>query len=284
MLRAATLLFLLALAIGVASADAAKQRAVGLPGGFAVVPGSTLVGDTAFPWVIAATPPFEDHRGWVAIIGVEGDRRSVYDGYALQARRKGFDLPFSDQACSTDTNANVLCGAFDRRDGQFSIETFPCDVCGPYRSLMQITSYLKVGVPKRSPLPGGAPTSAAPNEPYSPQPSTGTGSSPPGTVRAPLGPNSSFQTTGTSTLLASADVADCFGGGNLAVVRVDGSGRAAFRRYAERLQEVSETPVRIASAMIQGRPAREAAGDWARVRLVDVAGPGATVYVDECFD
>lgn len=278
-----TVVVVLLLSHGTALAAPASEVS-GLPNGFRIVAGSELVGGTAFPWVIAATPTFKDYRGWEASVGVEADPRVIYDGYVVQARQKGFDLPFSDQACHADSNENVLCGATDPQDGQFTIQVLPCDVCGPYRSLLRITYIQKAGAARRAPLPGDAPTSVDATVPADAQQPTGGESSPIVKPGERLGPRSHFDLASGSTLLVSADQADCDGGGNLAVLRVKGDGQATFRSYAEKLPGISETPVRTASTRIKGRPAEEAAGDWARVRLVDTAGKGAMLYINECFE
>jgi hypothetical protein len=261
-----------------APASAAEPRAVPGTGGLTIAPGSRLLGGTAFPVLVRRHLAGAD-GGWTATFEVTGPGASVYDAYAAQGRARGYDLPWSDHACTNPTGAMLSCSS-DATSGQgrFEITVNVCAQCAA--PVASATVQELVSPPLAPAVPGEPPSERNPALELAldtSQLDAARASRP--TVGHPLGSDTRMTLVPGSTAVTGSSLLTC---GAPIMLRATGNVDEVYRRYVAQLPRES---ARVAKAQgtVNGRRARQTVTDFGSVQMVEF-DDGARIALNECPD
>ena len=274
-------MLLVALAlVGVAIDSPPSRAAAGreIADGFTVASGSRVVGRTAVPFLSAEIAA----RGWSATLEISGPAATVFDAYVEQARALGYEVQWSDKACSANTPGDVRCRADGRTPARrVDMQLRVCVSCSPPIGLMVLSGGGN-GRSEASAVPGVAPTAREPlfEVQLTAADQAALRASLP-KVGEPVSQGSRLNVVKGSTVLSSGNLFLCNSGSVDAVVRVTGHAAQAFRQYVKQLPH--ESPLRTREGRFEGGRARQALGDWGSVRMLERPG-AAVIAISECFD
>jgi hypothetical protein len=258
---------------------AAKASTGPLPDGLTTVAtGSQLLGETVLPYVRE-----RDFRGtedgWTAMFTVTGPAATVYDAYAMQLRKRGIGIAWSDEACQSEGEANVRCTALEESGpARGEIDLRVCSQCSPATALMLLSGW-NVGEPVDTP-PGAPPATREPAFEVQIKPKELRSARLP-VVGQRLAPGIQMRVVNGSTPIATGDIAGCASGSVNAAFKVTGNAMSVYRRYVAQLTRPD--PVKAVKGRLNGHPAAEAGNVYGTVRMAE-RDNGPLITVARCND
>jgi hypothetical protein len=215
---------------------------------------------------------------WSATLEVTGPGASVYDAYVMQGRARGFDLPWSDEACHNISGTDLSCSSFSNSGfGRFNIDVRVCVSCSPPVGVATVSE--SVSAPLAPAVTGDAPTTrdSAVELALDPTQRTAARTARP-SAGQPVASGSGIDLVRGTTVVAGSSLQEC--SAPVIVRATTEDPNKIFRQYVAQLPRES-TKVTRARGTANGHTAREAATDFGSVTMVET-DHGAHIAISEC--